>query len=381
MSEDMDSFRAEMDKIDGEILPLLVKRLEISGRIGEYKRDNNLPVYDREREREMLCRLTASAPPGTFNAVRALYNSIFEISRGVQAQAVYKPSTLQGEIEAALAGTPKVFPPSAIVACQGLEGAYSQLAAGKLFALPDIMYFGNFEGVFQAVQSGLCRYGVLPLENSTAGSVNEVYDLMNRYSFFIVRSVRLRVNHTLMSKQGVKLADVKEILSKDEALEQCGNFIRQLKGVKVTVCENTAAAAKSVAESDRTDIAAICSEDCANLYNLSALSYDIQNNGGNYTRFICISKNLEIYPGAHKTSLMLTLQHKPGALYNALAKFNALGINLNKLESRPIPSRDFEFKFYFDIDVSVYSEEFMQALSQLEREADMFDYLGSYQEL
>ena len=314
---------------------------------------------------------------------RLLYSSIMGLSRSYQHKQLDKTETpLEEKLRAAIkASDKKDLPQDAVVACQGVEGAYSSRAWAGLFTRPDILFFQNWEGVFTAVQEGLCQYGILPIENSTAGSVNQVYDLMNRHNFYIVRSIRLRVEHTLLAKKGVKLSEVREIFSHEQAIQQCSAFLEGLKGVKVTVCENTAAAAKRVAESDRRDIAAISSKDCMALYGLEALGESIQNNSNNYTRFICIGKQPEIFPGANKTSLMLTLQHKPGALYDVLSRFYALDINLLKLESRPKPGSDFEFVFYFDIEASVYSEDFFRMLSELQESCEQFSYLGSYTEI
>lgn len=377
----MDELRAKIDQVDTQMLRLFEERMELAKEVGMHKKENGIPVLNKAREREILCRLTEGKGQAMSGYIKVLFSNLFEMSRSLQMQITMDGSKLLGQIDNAIQNTPKVFPANASCACQGVEGAYSQFAAQKLFSLPNIMYCNNFDGVFAAVQSGLCEYGVLPLENSTAGSVNEVYDLMNRYNFFIARSVKLRVEHTLLAPHGVKLGDVKEIFSHAQAIAQCSEFLKAMPQVKVTVCENTATAAKMAAECGRSDVAVIASKDCAQLYNLAVLSYSVQNSDNNYTRFICISKNLEIYPGAHKTSLMLTLSHEPGALYNVISKFNALSINLNKLESRPIAGRDFEFKFYFDIDASVYSDGFKMIISELEQEAAMFDYLGSYQEI
>jgi chorismate mutase/prephenate dehydratase len=243
------------------------------------------------------------------------------------------------------------------------------------------MYFNNFQAVFSAIANDLCTYGVLPLENSTAGSVTKIYDLMMQYNFSIVRSVRLKVDHNLLAKKGVQLGDIREIFSHEQAINQSQEFLKSLPGVKVTVCENTAMAAKMVAESDRTDVAALSSRSCAELYGLATLASGVQDKGNNYTRFICIAKNLEIYPGADRTSIMLTVPHKPGSLYRVLARINALGLNLNKLESRPIPERDFEFMFYFDLDTSVYSPQFIQLIDELDTLCEHFEYLGSYTEI
>ena len=171
-----------------------------------------------------------------------MYNTIFDISRSYQQRYMTQKTELSNHIARAIEATPEMFPRKAVVACQGVEGAYSQQACDKLFALPDIMYFKRFEGVFQAIEGGLCRYGVLPIENSSYGSVTEVYDLMRKYRFSIVRSVRLKIDHRLLAKPGVRLENVREIISHEQAIGQCGEFLKGLKDVKVTVCENTAMA-------------------------------------------------------------------------------------------------------------------------------------------
>jgi len=203
---------------------------------------------------------------------------------------------------------------------------------------------------------------------------------MAKYNFSIIRSVKLKTNHTLLANPGVKLEDVREIISHEQAINQCSVFLRSLKDVKITYCENTAVAAKIVRESNRKDIAAISSRACAELYGLNILSDSIQTSENNYTRFICISRKTEIYPGANRTSLMMVLPHKPGSLYRVMSKFSALGINLTKLESRPIPGREFEFMFYMDLECSIYSPAFTQLISELEYSVESFRYLGSYSE-
>ena len=222
---------------------------------------------------------------------------------------------------------------------------------------------------------------MLPIENSTAGSVNQVYDLMMRHKFYIVRSVRVKVDHSLVALPGTKLADIKEIVSHPQAINQCSAFLASLRGVTVTEMENTAEAAKYVAQSGRGDLAALSSGNCAALYGLDILKDSVQNNGGNFTRFICISKDLEIYPGADKTSIMAVTAHKPGALYKLLSRFYAHNINLTKLESRPLPDNNFEFMFYFDLDKSVYSPELIGLIGEMDELCDRFEYLGSYTEV
>ena len=341
---ELQDYRRMLDSIDGELLRLFCERMEIAARIGAYKKEHGLPVYDAAREREILLKIAERSPEGMEDYAVALYSLIFELSRASQNRLMGEKSALTARIERAIAETPPLFPQSAMVARQGVEGANAQLACDKLFKLPNIFYFKNFEAVFSAVDSGLCRYGVVPVENSTAGSVNAVYDLMLKYKFRIVRSVRLLVDHNLLVRPGTKLEDIKEIYSHEQAISQCAQFLQKLSGVKVIPCENTAVAAKIAAESDGT-VAALSSRACMKLYGLECLASSVQDRGNNSTRFICISKHLEIYPGADRTSLMMVLPHTPGSLYKVLARFYALGLNLNKLESRPLPERNFEFMF------------------------------------
>ena len=191
----------------------------------------------------------------------------------------------------------------------------------------------------------------------------------------------MKIDHHLLANPGAKLSDIKEIYSHEQAISQCNAFLASIPGVKVIPVENTALAAEMVATSGRTDVAAISSRSCMELYNLISLASSIQDEGNNRARFICISKNLEIYPGSDKTSIMMILNHRPGALYRVLARLYALGINVTKLESRPLPDRDFEFMFYFDLETSIYSEEFLQLICELDELAEAFTYLGSYSEV
>ena len=378
----LEELRAEIDTIDDNLLQDFAQRMNVVGQIGLEKKSEGLPTLDPAREREKLADIVAKLPPEMEQYGYTLWSMLFEISRSYQSSLNPQPSALRKDIERAIADTQPLFPPAATVACQGVEGAYSQLACEKLFKHPQVMYFKTFESVFSAIENGFCDYAVLPLENSTAGSVKEIYDLMLSHSSFkIVRSTRLKVDHNLVAKKGTKMSGIKEIFSHPQAISQCAKFLDAMPGVKITACENTAAAAEAVAKSERTDVAAISSYNCVELYGLERLAADIQDRSNNYTRFICISKKLEIYPGADKTSLMLVLPHRPGALYQILGRFYALGMNLIKLESRPLPDREFEFMFYFDLETSVYSDEFIRLVDDLDAICEEFQYLGSYSEV
>ena len=378
---DLKDFRTEIDAIDDQLVKLFSQRMEISARIAGYKKEKSLPIFVPAREREKLADVAEKAGPDMANYTRVLYSMLFELSRSYQSKLTGSISPLYREITEAIENTPKLFPQAPMVACQGVEGAYSQIACEKMFKNPFIMYFKNFEGVFSAIDKGLCQYGILPLENSTAGSVKKVYDQMIQHNFSIVRTFRLKIDHNLLAKPGTKLSDIKEVYSHEQAINQCSEFLQTLTGITVIPVSNTAIAADMVSKSDRKDVAALSSRNCAELYNLEILASSIQDKGNNRTRFICISKNLEIYPGSDKTSIMMVLPHRPGSLYKLLARLYTLGINVTKLESRPIPDRDFEFMFYFDLETSIYSEEFVQLMCELENLCEDFKYLGSYCEV
>ena len=378
---DLKEKRAQIDAIDEKLTSLFVERMKTAGEIAQYKKEQGIPILNTAREREILNRVTQMAGDELDGYARILFSTLFDLSRSYQNACMGWRSRTAEQITQALAETQKVFPAKGVVACQGVEGAYSQQACDKMFSFANILYFKNFEGVFSAVEKGLCQYGVLPIENSTHGSVNEVYDLMRGHNFHIVKSMRLHISHSLLAKPGAKLDQIREIYSHEQAIGQCSDFLSKLPDVKVTVCENTAMAAKLVAESERADVAAISSKDCAALYGLTVLQDHVHNTDNNYTRFITISKKLEIYPGSNKISLMFSVPNTPGSLTRTLAKFSSLGVNLTKLESRPLSGTDFQYMFYLDFDASIYSPEVVSLLSELENEMELFVFLGAYSEV
>ena len=378
---ELPELRNKIDSVDSELVRLFVERMALSAQVADVKKAQNLPIFVPARERDILQKVAEQAGPDMENYTRVLYSMLFELSRSYQNKQNSKSTNLHKKISESIENTPKLFPQAPMVACQGVEGAYAQIACEKMIKSPFIMYFKNFDGVFNAIEQGLCQYGILPIENSTAGSVNRVYDLMIHHNFSIVKTLRLKIDHNLLAKPGTKISDIKEIYSHEQAINQCSVFLRQFPDAKIIPVENTATAASIVANSEQNNIAALSSRSCEELYGLECLAASVQDEGNNRTRFICISKNLEIYPGSDKTSIMMILPHKPGALYKVLARLYTLGINVIKLESRPIPDRDFEFMFYFDLETSVYSEEFIQLMCELDDLCEEFKYLGSYLEV
>ncbi|MBR5271627.1 MAG: chorismate mutase [Clostridia bacterium] len=375
----LEQLRNEIDAIDDEILKLFLKRMEKASKVADYKKANNLSTLQKGREREILNRVSEKSGKEMADYSRILFATLMDLSKSYQNKRNAKEGgELSKKIKKALENTPLIFPQSGTVACQGIEGAYSQIACDRLFKNPDIKYVKTFEDVFKAVEDGICSYGILPIENSIHGTVIAVYDLMKNYNFHIIKSVKLKINHALMSNYGTELSNIKEIVSHEQAIGQCSEFLKAYPNIKITICENTALAAKLVADSGRTDIAAISSPDCALNYGLCVLDDKIANSDSNFTRFICITKELLIYPGADKISIIMNLPHTPGALNSIISKFAMAGLNLTKLESRPIPGRDFEFSFYVDLEASIYAEETVNILDELSMGNNNLIFLGSY---
>ena len=380
---ELSELRNRIDLLDRELVNLFCERMGISAMVAEEKRKTGKAVFDPVREREIIRKLTENLDDEMSGYVSVLYNSIFEISRARQNKMLMGEEKLALDIREAKAKTPEYFPAVANVVCQGVEGAYSQIACERLFRRPDISYAETFRDVFKTVAEGKCKYGILPIENSLHGSVGEVYDLLKEFKnqIHIVRAVKIPIHHVLLGKKGTELKDIKEIYSHSQAIGQCSEFLHEHPELNINVSKNTAIAAKMVSESDRNDVAAISSYDCASLYGLSVLCDDLQNSDNNHTRFICISKDLEIYPGSSKVAVMFTVPHRAGSLVSILSRFNVIGVNLSKLESRPIKGRDFEFMFYAEIESYGLTNDLVSYLCELDARPEEFVFLGNYTEM
>jgi len=376
---EIDELRSQIDAIDDKIAALYLQRMEKARLIGEKKKETGKAVNVPGREKQILARLTENVADEELKGyVIRLYKLIFSMSKAYQSGNARSNDRLQSSIKKALEGRKKL-PVCAKVACQGVEGSYSNAASDKLFEAADITYFKTFDAVFSAVEKGLCAYGILPIENSSTGSVVQVYDLMRKHKFFIVDSVRIHVKHALAVKRGAEIGDIKTVCSHEQGLRQCAEFIKS-EGLSSIAVENTAVAARTVAESDDISVGAICSPAAAEIYGLQILRSDVQDNRDNYTRFICVSKQLEIHEKADKISIVVGARHTPGSLQELLGEFSALGLNLTKLESRPVGNSDFEFLFYFDFEADIADERVAELLGRLSETAPTFEFLGSYGE-
>lgn len=377
---DIKELRDQIDVIDDELVKLYLKRMDTVAKIAEKKSDEGSSVNDGKREKEIVYRITKDLNDDFKIYVKELYSAIFTTSKAYQTVAINRTSETAEKLKKIYEAGQEKFPVSATVAVQGVLGSNSYAAATKLFPISDITFVKSFEGVFNAVAKGLCEYGILPIENSTAGSVNEVYDLMKKYDFHIVKAVRIKINHCLAGVKGAKKSDIKTVVSHAQALYQCGDYLKEMK-VATVAAENTATAAKELAAKNDETVAVLCSEECAELYGLDILDRSVQDNSSNYTRFICIGKKLQVFEGSNKISVMTSLQHEPGSLNKTLARFAALGLDLTKIESRPISGSSFEFMFYFDFDGNVFDRKIISLIAELENSSDKFGFLGSYQEI
>ena len=377
---ELSEIRTKIDAVDDQLLSLFLERMALSEEVAAYKNEHHLPILNKQREREILAKVTERAGDKERYAYH-LYSTLFELARSRQAELVSAPTHVAERISAALAAGGEVFPQTGLVACQGVEGANSQVACDRLLPRGNIMYVKSFQAVAAAVESGLCKFGVLPIENSSNGSVRAVYQLLQEHDLSIVRSARLCIRHELLALPGVKPEGITEIYSHEQAIGQCSRFLGGLKDVKVIPCGNTAAAAKMVAESGSRTAAAISSHPCAALYGLEGINSNIQDSDNNYTRFICVTKQPVIYAGANRISLIIAFENKPGALYDILSKLAALDINMTKLESCPVAGSDFEFIFFIELEASVKDPSVLAMLEEMERSCAQFQFLGSYAEV
>ena len=377
---ELSEIRTKIDAVDDQLLDLFLQRMELSEEVAAYKNEHNLPILNKAREREILAKVTEKSGEKERYAYH-LFSTLFELARSRQAELINAPTRVQSQVEASLAAGGEVFPQTGLVACQGVEGANSQVACDRILPRGNIVYVKTFEAVVSAVESGLCKFGVLPIENSSNGSVRAVYTLLQEHNLSVVRSTRLCIRHELLTLPGVKMEDITEIYSHEQAIGQCSKFLGSLGGVRVIPCDNTAMAAKMVAESGNRHAAAISSHPCAALYGLECISDAIQDSDNNYTRFFCIAKDPVIYAGANRISLIIACDNKPGALYEILSKLAALNINMTKLESCPVSGRNFEFIFFLELEASVQDPSVLPMLRELERSCASFNFLGSYTEV
>lgn len=365
--------RSQIDEIDNEILKLFLKRMNICRDVAEYKKVNNLSVMQGGREQQIIERIRNNSPEGLKDGATMLFRNIMDISKCIQNMELQCNSQLS---------VPQPFVPEKIskIACQGTAGAYSEAACKKLFGNKPVVFHHAFEDIFNAVENGEADCGILPLDNSTIGTISETYNLMAKHSFNICSLIRVEITHCLATVKGASLDSIKYVYSKAEALSQCSELIKN-RGLVRREYANTALSAEFVKEKNDPSIACICSKSCAELYGLEIISDRIADAYPNYTRFICFSKNYMSPESADMISVCVSIPNTPGSLYRMLTKFSVAGLNLTKIESQNIAGSDFEVLFYLDFKGSCTDPKVVSLLHDLENEMTFFRFLGSFKEI
>lgn len=369
---DLKDLRDDIDRIDDDIARLYTKRLALVKQVGEFKKQNGVEVEHSDREKQILDRLALLCGEENRKAINFLYAGIITYSKTLQAEGdgkefVFKKS--QKDVHAEKS-----------VGLAGAKGAYADKAAHAFFKDVEPKFYHDFGDVFAAVNKGEVKYGLVPIENSTAGSVNEVYDLLKDYNMKIVGANRLTVSHCLFGTPDSTLEDIKTVYSHPQALYQCRRFLAA-NGIQPIEESNTAVACRKIAELGDKTAGAIGAKENENLPGVKLLKTNLQDAEHNFTRFIVISKELTVPQDADRLSLMLSLKHKPGTLFQLMSILYAYGVNLHKLESRPIPEQKFEFMFYLDLECDVFSQDTAKMLSLLKAYCQTMTILGVYKEV
>lgn len=367
---DLDELRDGIDSIDDRILDLFLERMDLCRKVADYKKEHSLPVFQGGREDEIIGRIRSrTGDPRLETGTAVLFRTIMDISKNLQNRSMVSDSPSYDFTVPDFAG-------AEAVACQGVSGANSEMAAEQIFGKRKFLFFRTFEDVFKAVESGKVQYGVLPMNNSTAGSVSAVYDLMSEYSVYIVNSVCLEINHCLAAARPMAIEEISRVYSHSQAIAQCSDFIYD-NGLKATDYGNTALAAEYVSKSgDNT--AAICSAECARQHGLCIIAENIADCSVNRTRFICISRDLQVMPEADTVSVMLKIPHVEGSLYRLLTKFCINGMNLSRIENRPVKDGSFEVMFYLDFGGRITDPNVKALLNDLAENLEYFRFLGTF---
>lgn len=363
----LQQIRDQIDKIDKQLLSLFLQRMDLAKQVGAYKRENNLPVLNPQREQELIAEKLLLLQDKEYEKYTVeFFECLMELSRQLQYQ-------MMPQNECSL---PKLTENSRIV-YQGTQGSYSEEAMYQYFGeAKQSFHVNTFEEVFQALNNNCADYGVLPVENTSTGSIDDVLDLLAQSNAYIVGEVVVEINHCLMGVEGATIRDIKEIYSHEQGFSQSSEFLKDLPDVKQVPYYNTAISAKFVKEQKDKSKAAIASKRAAQLYSLQILAEGINKKKNNHTRFIIVSNQLEVADNANKVSLAFTVAHRSGSLYNVLSYFAQNNLNLMHIESRPLPDKNFEYLFYVDFAGHLYDEPVKQALELVKKECSFMRILG-----
>ena len=373
----LEELRVELDKIDNQMVELYQKRMNVCREVGDYKVKAGRKVYDRQREQEKLADV-ASKVDNDFdkNGVRELYTQLMSMSRKLQYQKLVEAGAL-GRLP--FIQIDSLEKDTARVVFQGTEGAYGEAAMHQFFG-EDVNCFHvrTFRDAMTAIEEGAADYAVLPIENSSAGAVNEMYDLLNEFENYIVAETIIPITHTLAGVPGTKLEEVKRVYSKAEALMQTTHFLDEHADWQRISVVNTAVAAAKVAAEQNKEQAAVCSAYAAKLQGLEILAYNINDEKNNSTRFVIVTNQKVYLKDANKISISFELPHESGSLYRILSHFIYNDLNMTKIESRPIEGRNWEYRFFVDFEGNMEQPAVKNALRGLREETRNLNILGNY---
>lgn len=366
----LQELRNNIDVTDEKILSLFMERMELCKGVADYKKQHNMPVFQGGREKQVIDRIKSlTGDTALENGTAALFTTIMDISKLLQNRKLL-PDTSEYTF------TAPDFKNAQKIGCQGTSGANSETAARMIFGDKEPIFYNSFEDVFRAVQSGEIDYGVIPLKNSTAGMIDSAYDLMAKYSVYIVKQVCVEINHCLAVRKGTSLNEITCIYSHPQALAQCSAFIAQ-NGINTSPYSNTATAAEMVSGSDEK-IAAICSVDCAERLGLDILATDIADCSVNRTQFVCIARDLQVSHAADTISIMIQIPHTEGSLYRLLTKFYVNGMNIIRIENRPVRDGSFDVMFYLDFSGKLEDPAVRALMNDLSDNMEYFRCLGTF---
>ncbi|MDR1766706.1 MAG: prephenate dehydratase [Lachnospiraceae bacterium] len=372
---DLGLIRGELDEIDGRIIALFSERMELCKDVAEYKIRTGKPVFDPGREREKLDMVKAGAKDAFMARAREeLFSQIMAISRRYQYQVIG-----EGKQAGGFSRVERLDTVGKRIVYQGMEGAYAHGAALEFFGKEaNVSHVPTFEAAMAAVRDGEADYGVLPIENSSAGSVTDNYDLLIEYPNHIVGEVCIPVEHSLLALPGATLEGIRTVYSHPQALMQCSKYLALHGDWRQVSVENTALAAHGILTDDDETAAAIASPVAGELYGLATLATGINHNKNNTTRFIVVSRDAIYTAAASKITVCFELPHESGSLYGMLGNCVYNGANMVKIESRPIQGKTWEYRFFVDIEGNLGDESIRNALTAMEMEAGWFRVLGNY---
>lgn len=373
---DLSELRLELDRIDRQIVELYEKRMDVCGQVAAYKIETGKRVFDKEREQQKLNDVS-KLTHNEFNArgIRDLFEQIMSISRKLQYQMIAEHNGIQ---RLSFMEMDKIDCQKCRVVFQGAEGAYSQAAMMKYFGDEvDSFHVDTFRDAMLAIDEGSADFAVLPIENSSAGVVSEIYDLLVEFENYIVGEQIIRIEHCLMAAEGARLEDIRTVYSHPQSLMQSSHYLLE-KGWQQISMKNNAFAAKKVAEDNDRSQAAIAGETAAKIYGLKILERGVNDLKDNSTRFIIVTNRKVFAKEASKISMCFEVDHESGALYHTLSHLMYNGLNMTKIESRPLPGRNWEYRFFLDFEGNLADSAVRNALRGLREETRNMKILGNY---